>query len=162
MDDFQRRALDIAQTSTYLTYLARQGKVINAIEYFSYNLEFDAIPALGSVTGNIQIQSDSDFVCVYMSGAQQLVGPSLDNAGVTQTPAGLLQLTDTGTGKTMFNQPVFGGLVLGQGGFPYLLPAPRTFAAQTAIKVDWTDLFNATAQTTNFYFVLQGARVYYN
>lgn len=164
MDEFQRRALDIAQTSTYLTYLARQGKVISAIEYFAYNLEFDGIVNTApSVTGNIQIQADSDFVCVYLSGAQTLVSAGATSAGALNVQTGLIQLTDTGTGKQLFNTPVFGGLVLGQGGFPFLLPAPRTFAAQTAIKVDWTDLTGtASPSSTNFYFLMHGARVYYN
>ena len=154
MDDFQRRALDIAQTSTYLTYLAKQGKTISAIEYFAYNLNFTGIGASATVNNNIQIQADSDFVCVYLAGSQQL--PS----GVTNVQTGLIQLTDTGSGKTLFNIPAFGGLVLGQGGYPFLLPAPRTFAAQTAVSVAWTDL--TAVANSSFYFLMHGARIYYS
>jgi hypothetical protein len=153
MDDFQRRALDIAQTSTYLTYAARQGQTISAIEYFVYNLNLTAIPASGTVAGTIQIQADSDFVCTYFAGAQIVPG-----TGVTNVPTGLIQLTDTGTGKTLFNIPAFGGLVLGLGGYPFLLPAPRTFAAQTSVGVTWQDL--TAVDQTSLYFAMAGARIY--
>lgn len=155
MNDFERRSLDIAQSSTYLTLYARQGQQIVGMEYFGYSVEIDNLAASGGQgTGIFQVQSDSDFVCTYLSG----VAFSAANNQVDPFPLGLIQITDTGSGKTFFNQPAFMGLVLGQGGYPFLLPAPRLIAPNTNIQYSVTNLANGIR---NIYITMLGARIYY-
>ena len=154
MNDFERRALDIAQSSTYLTLYARQGQQIIGIEYFGYAVEMDNIAQGGAASSIFQVQSDSDFVCTYLSGVA--VNPAV--ATVDPVPLGLIQITDTGSGKTFFNQPTFMGLVLGQGGYPFLLPAPRLIAPNTNIQYNVTNLANGPR---NLHIIMLGARIYY-
>lgn len=154
MNDFERRALDIAQSSTYLTLYARQGQQIVGIEYFGYSVEIDNVAAGGAATSIFQVQSDSDFVCTYLSGAA--VNPG--NAFIDPVPVGLIQITDTGSGKTFFNQPTFMGLVLGQGGYPFLLPAPRLIAPNTNIQYNVTNLQQTPR---NIFITMLGARIFY-
>ena len=73
-------------------------------------------------------------------------------------PLATIQITDTGTGKTFFNQPTFMGLVTGQTGYPFLLPAPRLIAPNTNIQYNVTNLASAAR---NFYLTMIGARLYY-
>lgn len=154
MNDFERRALDIAQSSTYLTLYARQGQQIVGIEYFGYAVEIDNVAQNAAASGIFQVQSDSDFVCTYLSG----ISYNPTTGGVDPVPIGLIQITDTGSGKTFFNQPAFMGLVFGQGGYPFLLPAPRLIAPNTNIQYNVTNL-NTAAR--NFHIIMLGARIFY-
>lgn len=154
MDDFQRRALDIADTSSYLALYARSGQSILGIDYFGYNCEIDNLAAGASGQALVQIQSDSDFVLTYLSanGLVTATGATLGFLNATT------QITDTGTGKTFFNQPALMGLVFGLSGYPFLLPAPRLIAPNTNIKFDITNL---TATANTYYISMLGARIYY-
>jgi multisubunit Na+/H+ antiporter MnhC subunit len=159
MNIFEARALDIAQSSTYLTLYARQGQTIQAIEYFAYSVEIDNVAAGATSQGTFQVLSDSDFVCTYLSG--MALYPTAGT--VDPVPQALLQITDTGSGKTFFNQASFMGLVVGQGGYPFLLPAPRLLAPNTNIQYTVTNLLAAgAANVRNYYITMEGARIFYS
>jgi hypothetical protein len=114
----------------------------------------DAVAQGAAASAVFQIQSDSDFVCTYLSGA--CINPA--TAAIDPVPTGLIQITDTGSGKTFFNQPTFMGLVLGQGGYPFLLPAPRLIAPNTNIQYNVTNL---AAAARNIHITMLGARIFY-
>lgn len=152
MNDFERRALDIAQSSSYLALYAKSGKNIIGIDYFGYNTTLLGVVAAGSASNTTQIQSDSDFVVVYMSANAITAAAALPFLAAT------LQITDTGTGKTFFNQPALMGLIMGQGGYPFLLPSPRVIAPNTNVKFDITNL---SGTTNDYYISMLGARIYY-
>lgn len=157
MNDFQRRALDIAQSSTYLTLYARQNQEIQGIEEFGYSVEIDNIASGATATGTFQVLSDSDFVCTYLTGCSVATATGIVDA----VPQALLQITDTGSGKTFFNQPSFMGLITGQGGYPFLLAAPRLIAPNTNIQYQVTNLLGA-GNTRNYFLTMIGARIYYS
>jgi hypothetical protein len=159
MNEFERRMLDTIQTSAYFASMIREDKAVSAIDYYNYNFSVGtvAVPlAIGSTTSfTLQIQSDSYFVLNYMSAM------AFDNAGVFSPQANILmQVTDTGSGKTFYSQPAQLSLVTGSQGFPFILSAPRVVNPNTNLKVDLT---NATGVTLSGIFVnFMGARVYYN
>ncbi len=159
MNDFERRFLDILQTSQYIAGVARQGGKIVAIDYFAYNTKIDsngsAIPDDATVSGFLQVQADSDFVMSYIAA------DAIDAAGtaVLDDPVITAQITDTGSGKTFFSNPTLLSLVTGKGGFPFLLPAPRVVNPNTNIKVDITN--RTGANVTAVYISFIGARIYY-
>jgi len=159
MNDFERRYLDILQRTDYISAVARPGKQIVNIDYFVYNVRIgtDAapIPNNGTGQGLIEIQSDSDFVLTYISGGNQLAvnGPLVFNYSA------LLQMQDTGSGKTFFNTPTLMPLVCGAGGFPFLLPSPRVLNPNTNLlitvnNISGVDLFGC-------YIALHGSRIFY-
>lgn len=159
MNDFERRFLDILQTSSYVAQVARQGQRIVNIDYFAYNLRIGTVASTiangANGQGAVQIQADSDFVLTFMSG------DVLNAAGSTvlASPNVLVQVTDTGSGKTFYNEPTLFGLVTGRSGFPYLLPTPRLINPNTNLKVDVTN--NTGAATAGIFVSFQGARIYY-
>lgn len=159
MNDFQRRFLDILQTSQYIASVARKGQTIVAIDYFGYNVQITnagaAIATGATVSAFIQIQADSDFVASYVAGNV------LNAAGtaITANPVCTIQMTDTGSGKTFFSNPTLFGMVTGSGGFPFLLSAPRVLAPNTNVKIDFTN--NTGANVASAYVALLGARIYY-
>lgn len=153
MNEFQRRALDIAENSAYLAQYARKNAKVIGIEYYAYTTTIAAAVQNVARQALIQIQSDSDFVLTYMSAT------SFNTAtGATVPINGTCQITDTGSGKTFFSAPTPFSLVFGQGGFPFLLPAPRVFSPNTNVKFDATNL---GATTVDLYLSLFGARIYY-
>lgn len=154
MDDFQRRALDIAQSSTYLKEFAREGKDILGIDYFVYNTTFLSLLTGVTQTNLVQIQSDSDFVLTYLSASMLTTATQVAQTFMSAT----VQIQDTGTGKNFFNQVSLAGLIFGTGGYPFLLPSPRVIAPNTNVKFDVTNLL---ATTCDMYISMQGARIYY-
>lgn len=148
MNVYERRALELAQTSNLLASVAREGQKIVNIEFFSYNLTFGALAAGASAQGRIQFQSNSDFVVTYLSAE------TLDTDLVT------CQITDQGSGKTFFNQPTLVGLAFGTGGFPFLLPSPKVIEPSTNVTIDLTNVSSGTAMS-GAYFMLAGGRIFY-
>lgn len=151
MNEYERRALEIAQNSSIIAAIAREGRSIVNIDSFAYNLRIGtvAVPiaANGVASGATQIQADSDFVLVYMSAGQR-VGSQLT-----------AQITDTGSGKTFFNEQTLVANIFGNGGFPLLLPQPRVINPSTNLKVDVTNL-TAIAET-GLFISFWGARIFY-
>lgn len=152
MNEFERRLLDAVQNSAWIASVARPNAKILDIDYYNYNTSILQLANGGTTTQVIQIQSDSDFAIAYMSGAAVYGG------AVQPDPIALIQYTDTGTGKTFFQNPTLFSLVEGNNGLPFYLPAPRVLAPNTNINVTIT---NSTGSTADFYVNLLGARIYY-
>lgn len=152
MNPFETRALEIAQQSNFLASVAREGQKIVKIENFAYNAQIGSVasPIAFGASGQafINFQADSDFVIMYMSG---------DALGTTQCT---VQITDTGSSRTFFNEPTLMSLVLGTSGWPYLLPTPKVVAPSTNLKIDLNNISAATAMTGAF-FSFGGGRIYY-
>jgi hypothetical protein len=152
MNEFERRLLDAVQNSAWIASVARPGRTILDIDYYNYNTSILGLVTATTSTAVIQIQSDSDFAIAYMSGAAIVAG------AVQNDPVALIQYTDTGTGKTFFQNPTLFSLVEGNNGLPFYLPAPRVLAPNTNINVTITNNIGSTA---DFFVNLLGARIYY-
>lgn len=160
MNEFQRKYLDILAQSDYISSVARPGKKILNIDYYAYNARIgtDAVPvaATGGVgQAQVQIQADSDFVLSYISGgAQQTANDTINSAQSI-----LVQMTDTGSGKKYFNQPTLLPIMAGQGGYPFMLPAPRVLNPNTILQIDVQNLMNISF--VGIFFAFHGARIFY-
>jgi hypothetical protein len=159
MNDFQRRYLDILQSTDYISSVARPGRKIVNIDYFAYNnrIGTDTVPiANGAIgQGQIDFQADSDFVLTYMSAAVQ----NAAGGALIFNPNCTVQLTDQGSGKTFFNTPTLMALAFGGGGFPFLLPSPRVMNPNTSMLIQ---VLNSTGGNLfGIYTVFHGARIFY-
>jgi hypothetical protein len=165
MNEFERHLLDTVQFSTYIASFADQSRKVLAIENYAYSVD-----ALGvdiddteAQDFNLIMDSDSDFVVVYMSGGALIdTGPVVANGTrVTEfSPALLIQITDQAAGKTYFNIPSLLPLIAGAGGFPYLMAAPRIIHPRTTLTVSAQGAASG-AVFNDFYFTLHGAKIYY-
>ncbi len=159
MNEFERRYLDVLQTSDLIASVARPNAKIIGIDYYNYCMNPTNTPGLAAVAsgaaaqGIIQIQADSDFAITYMSGSQVVAN------AVVVNPVTTLQITDTGTGKTFFSGQTLFGLVMGSGGLPFYLPAPRVVAPNTNLQFNLINVNSAGA--ADYYINLLGARIYY-
>ena len=121
-------------------------------DFFIYEAETVAIAAAGTDTDTIQIQADADFIwqkAVYEA----------DLAGVAQTestrivPNVLIQITDTGSNRQLFFNPVPIPNVFGMSGLPFILPNPRLFVKTSTIQIDFTSFEAAATPTIRLSFI---------
>ena len=154
MNTFERRMLEIIQSSSWIQSVARKDKKILGIEYYNYNTQIENVASQAQGQSTVQIQSDSDFVMTYLSASVVVTA----TGAIINAPFAFAQITDTGTGKTFFNQQTLVGLAFGNGGNPFFLPAPRVIAPNTNVQFSVT---NNTGAAASFYFAMMGARVYY-
>ena len=168
MNEFERRKLEIAQNHVDFISVMRQMNANAVVEYFGYSLQIGsaASPLLNGVTqqGTIAIQANADFVMQYL--ITSVVHPDVLNIAATSLQV-LLQITDTGNGDVLFNQPTPAGLVSGtplgaMTGVPILMPVPRIIPSNTIVKVEATQMGVGGAgnlEPVGFYFSMLGARV---
>jgi hypothetical protein len=129
-------------------YMMERNQQVSLIPFF-YSTQFTTanLVAVGTtVTNNIQIQSDSHFVVRYMNITVYNSPNILVFAGLA---ALTLNLFDTGSGRTLFDNPqaiqnVMGGSpgTLGGGGgqAPFIFPEPWLVRAGGTIQVSITNL----------------------
>jgi len=124
-------------------------------DFFAYST---GILALGATVGatqlnNITIQADSDFVWEKLTYFAD-TGAALTEA-TRVIPLVTLMITDTGSGRQMFNQPVSLNAIAGPGGLPYILSRPKLFDANSTIQIS---LVNRLAQAYNIEVLLSGRK----
>lgn len=153
MNAYETRALEIAQQSNFLASVAREGQKIVKIDPFGYNGQIGSVAVPVAANGGvgsviIPFQADSDFVIQEISA---------DALGTTQLT---VQIQDTGSGRTFFNEPTLLSLMSGPGAFPFLLPTPKVVAPSTNLLVSITNLDPVNACTGAF-FSFQGGKIFY-
>lgn len=122
-------------------------------DFFVYEAQVVALPAItGVATDTIQIQADADFIW-------QKAAYEADLAGVAQTvttaivPNILIQITDTGSNRQLFFNPIPIVNVFGRGVLPFILPNPRLFIKTSTIQIDFTSFEAAVTPTVRLSFI---------
>lgn len=126
-------------------YNKQRAKQVELMPFF-YSTSFQsAIAAGASSPQNIGIQSDSHFVARYFAVTVYAAGPVVATAA---SPI-LIQFFDTGSGRTLFDNPqpiqnVCGGVAAaaGNGSLPFILPEPWLIRAGGTVQVT---IFNISA-----------------
>lgn len=146
-------------------YNLERNNQISMVPFF-YSAQFtgNLVATLTTTSQNIQIQSDSDFVARYMT----ITVMNSPNIVVLNGLAPLLiNLFDTGSGRTLFDNPqpiqnVIGGTpgtIGGSGGMaPFIFPEPWLIRAGGTVQVSITDL--GTFTYPSVYFSLPGMKVF--
>ena len=121
-------------------------------DFFVYEAETVAIAAGGNAADTIQIQADADFI--WQKATYQA-----DLAGVAQTdatrvlPGVLIQITDTGSNRQLFFNPIPIQNIFGTGRVPFILPNPRLFIKTSTIQIDFTSFEAAATPTVRLSFI---------
>jgi hypothetical protein len=121
-------------------YAKERARQLSTLPFF-YSTQFtnNAVAVATTVTQSINIQSDSHFVARYFA----ITVYDSPNIIVSATLAPLtIQFFDTGSGRTLFDNPqsiqnVCGGAAAGagNGALPFLLPEPWLIRAGGSIQV---------------------------
>lgn len=159
LSEFRRRLLDLVGTNDFIAAFADPTRRIIDIDTFAYTFNYTnvgtPITATAPQTINQPIDTNSDFVCLYLMGAARVSGVQT----LTFNPALLVQVTERFSGETWFNIPTPMALLAGSGAFPFLLPPPRVIPARTTLGVTFQ-----SAQAVSYDLAeldMYGGRIFY-
>ena len=125
-------------------------------DFFVYALEL-TVTANSSTAGAIQIQADSSFELQKLSFfADIALADQTQSSRVL--PLVTLQITDTGTGRFIFNSPVPIPAIMGDGQIPFILPTVKTFSPNSSVQITLANYSAATDYNVNL--ALIGSKVF--
>jgi hypothetical protein len=124
---------------------------------FYFGADFIAFPANGTLSQDIKISDDADFVlttqaCTITNDVNQAVFVAQAEFMVT--------LTDSGAGRSDMNQPIHISNVFGATGAvsPFVLAQPKILVRASTYTVTLTNLF--TVATFSLRFMFSGFKMY--
>jgi hypothetical protein len=120
------------------------------------------VTGLNTVTPNgtsiINIDADSDFLCVAFSYQADIAG-ALVTDSTNVIPLVNVQINDTGSGKSLSNIPVPLPSIAGSGQLPYRFNRPRVFQSNATVQLNW-QAYQVAGTTYSITFVMHGIKVY--
>ena len=123
--------------------LSNSRDTIIAKDFFAYQESFTIVNSGQTATGNINIQADSDFQLQKLT-----YFASISNATQTDSsrvvPLVTLEITDSGSGRNLFEEAVPIPSIFGTGQEPFILPTPKIFPARSTITLNLTNFSAAT------------------
>lgn len=126
-------------------------------DFFVYGITFLALAPAAATSGAIQIQADSDFELQKLS-VFATVANAAQQASTRELPLVTVQITDTGTGRQMFNIPVPIPGIMGDGQIPFILPTTKIFSPNSSVTFDVSNFSAAT--TYNLRLMLIGCKLF--
>lgn len=126
-------------------------------DFFVYAINFAGLAAAATANGQIQIQADSDFETQKLSMFADIAGAA-QTAETRVLPLVTVQVTDTGTGRQVFNIPVPIPGIMGDGQIPFILPTTKLFTKNASVAFQ---VSNYSAVTTyNLRLLLIGSKIF--
>lgn len=170
MNEAQRRLLDTVRYNSWVASFADPARQLLGLESYTYSLDKRAIAldATAPQSFDLVMDSDSEFLCVYVAGAGRITTPVIatpanGNTVTEFSPSMVVQITDQAAGKTWFDQVTPLPLVAGAGGFPFVLSSPRIVKPRSTVTVQAQMLATGAPSvvSADFLFALHGAKLYY-
>ena len=126
-------------------------------DFYIYEAEALAIAPAGTANDVINIEADSDFILQKMTYEADIAAAAYT---FTTNPIPLItiQITDTGSGRQLMQQPVPVNSFMGDGKLPFYLPNPRKFLRNSTIQIAFVN-FDA-AVTYNLRLAFIGYKIY--
>lgn len=112
-------------------------------DFFVYTAEFLPLNAGATAPVNVPIQADSSFELAELAGDVKTA--DTDEVAIAD-PAILISIVDQGTGRLLMDRPELWANIVGTAQRPFLLPMPKTFAANATIQITATSLLGAGAR----------------
>lgn len=120
-------------------------------DWYVYESNSLALAGAASSTDQVNIEADADFYLIKLGFfADIALAVQTDSSRVL--PLVTVQLTDTGSGRQLFNDDMPIPVVFGWGELPYILPIPRLFKANSLLRIDYTNLTAATTYNIRLAF----------
>lgn len=126
-------------------------------DFFVYNVNALAVAPGATALGAIQIQADSDFELQKLTQFSDIAAAGQTAAGRV-LPLVTIQVTDTGTGRTLFSAPVPIPGIFGDGTIPFILQTSKVFTKNSALQIALTN-YDA-ANTYNVRLQLIGSKIF--
>ncbi|MEE9119411.1 MAG: hypothetical protein V3U02_12570 [Calditrichia bacterium] len=128
-------------------------------DFYVYSTLFTDVADGAAVTNTINIQADSDFriekITQYTIDSQ-VITPIKTNEIV---PRFTVQLTDTGSGRNIFDNPIRVGGLFGSGQVPFILGTPKIIAARSTLAIIVTS-FDVMGNTNTIQLCFIGTKLF--
>lgn len=126
-------------------------------DFFAYSFTSGALASSASASSTVNIEADSNFILQKLT-----VFATISNAAVTEStevlPLVRLQITDNGSGRNLFNQPIAIPTLFGSGQRPFILPIPRLFRSNSSINFTYSNYSAGTSYVLDF--TLSGVKIW--
>ena len=126
-------------------------------DFYGYQSNVASIAPAANATDTINIQANSDFILQKLVFFADIAAAA-QTASTQVLPLVTVQITDTGSGRQIFSDPMPIPMIFGTGQLPFILPNPRRFAANSTIQISYTN-YDA-ASTYQLFLGLIGVKIY--
>lgn len=126
-------------------------------DFFIYAANIETLAVGGTDTDTIRIQADADFILQKLTYHADIAG-ALQVSADRVLPNVSVQLTDTGSNRQLFIEPIPIPSIFGSGQLPFILPNPRLIRKTSVLQVDFTS-FEAV-ETPNIRLAFIGYKYY--
>ncbi len=126
-------------------------------DFYIYEAETLVLAVGGNANDTIQIEADSDFILQKLTYEADIAGAA-QTANTRIVPNVLVQLTDTGSGRQLMQNPIPIPSFFGIGSIPFILPNPRLFMRNSTIQVAFTSFEAAITPSVRLAFI--GYKIY--
>lgn len=109
---------------------------IVAKDFYVYTETFTSVINGTSQSGNIDIQADSDFQLQKLTVTTYPDLNSQYDVSDEVLPSVTIQITDSGSGRNLFENPIPVPSVFGNGRLPFILPTAKIFPARSTITLN--------------------------
>lgn len=127
-------------------------------DWYSYPVLFSTL-APGNATSTFQIDAASDFFLTAITQLTEADTTTSITVSTTVVPKVTMQITDGGSNRNLFQNPVPLYSVAGDGNHPHRLIHPRLFVRNSSITVAVTNYSTATTYA-RLYINFEGFRIY--
>ena len=117
-----------------------------------------ALAAAASATGSVTIQADSDFMLQKLTYFADIAAAAQTDS-TRVIPLITVQITDSGSGRNIFETAIPVPSIYGTGELPFILPTPKLFSARSTINVTVANFDAASAYNLRLSFI--GYKVFY-
>lgn len=141
------------EPSAHFSKPKEKTEAIMTKQFFAYSTGLTAVAAVVGATATdvISIQQDANFELQYLTYSAEQASLLVLNW------AGLVQIDDSGAGRTFFDQAIPINCIAGTGAQPFVFLTPRLVQAGSSLTVTFTNRV-ATATTVNL--ILVGYKLY--
>ena len=126
-------------------------------DFYIYESESLLLAAGGSSADTIAIEADSDFILQKLTYLATVADAQTTDA-TRIIPNVLIQITDTGSGRQLMQNPIGVSEFFGTGKLPFILPNPRLFMRNSTIQIAYTSFEAAVVNDVRLAFI--GYKIY--
>lgn len=121
-------------------------------DVFVYEVDFASLAGTTSAVGNFQVQADSSFKWVKAAYFADIAA-AIQTDSSRVVPLATVQITDSGTGRSLFSSAIPIASFFGTGQLPFILPVQRIFAPNSNVAITVANLTAATTYNIRLSFI---------
>lgn len=133
-------------------------EVTEQLDFFIYTLAVTNLAPTVTANTTVNIQADSDFIVTKMTGMADVAAAG-QTFNTQVIPLVRVQLTDTGSGRNLFDIATDMSAIAGSAYLPYIMPVERRFSANSTIQAAFTN-YDAAQTYGNVRLYLHGFKTW--